>query len=139
MGSAIGFGELAFFIAACRANELQTQRFGPLAGDQTDTTGGGVKQNQVPGMQTGLRQSALEQILHRHAFEHHAGCGFKRNIVRQFADVFGRHHTRFAIASGRGAGISGAVACFQMGDAFAHSFNHAGAFHAQAVRQGQRV
>ena len=139
MGRAIGFGQCTFFVAACGADELQTQRLGPLTSNQTHATGGGVEQNQVPGLQTGLRQSALEHILHGHAFKHHAGCGFKRNIVRQFADVFGRHYSRFAIASGRGAGISRAVACFQMGDAFAHGFNHASTLHAQAMRHRQGV
>ena len=134
MGRTIGFGQGAFFVAAGRANELVTQGFGPLASNQAHTTGGGVEQNQVTRLQTALRQGALEQILHRQALEHHGRTGIKIDVVGQFADVFGGHHTCFAIASRRRTGIGCAVTGFQMRHARAYGLDHPRSFHAQAMR-----
>ena len=134
MGCTIGFGQGAFFVAAGRANQLVTQRFGPLASNQAHTTGGGVEQNQVTGLQTALGQGALEQILHCQALEHHGRTGIKVDVVGQFADIFGRHHTRFAIASWRRTGIGSAVAGLQMRHASAHGLDHPRSLHAQAMR-----
>ena len=77
--------------------------------------------------------------MHGQALEHHGGTGVKVDVVGQFADVLGRHDPRFAIAARRGAGISGTVACFEVGNALTHRFHHARGFHAQTMRQCQRV
>jgi len=114
-------------------------RFGPLASNQSHTTGCGVKQNQVTGLQTGLGQGALEQILYGEALEHHGRAGVKIDVIGQFAHIFGGHDTCLAIAARRGAGIDRTVARFEVGDALAHGFHHTRGFHAQAMRQCQRV
>ena len=47
MRRAVLFGQRAFFIGAGRADQLQAQRFGPLAGNQPDTPGCGMEQDEI--------------------------------------------------------------------------------------------
>ena len=137
MGCAMFFGQGAFGRAACRADELQAQGLGPLAGDQADTPRRSVKENKVAGLQAFNRQGLLQQVLRREAFQHHGRAGVKGDVVRQLAHRFGRHHTALAVAARRVAGIGRAVAHLEVRDPCAHGFNNACTLHAQ--RQGQGI
>jgi hypothetical protein len=129
--------QCAFGRAACRADQLQAQGPGPLAGDQTDATRRGVEEHEVAGLQAFDRQRALQEVLHRQALQHHARRGVEGNAVGQLADRLGRHHPHFAVRARHVARIGRAVTDFQVRDALAHRLDHTGAFHAQG--QGQRV
>ena len=137
MGRAMLQRQCAFGRAAGRAYELQPQRPRPLAGNQTHTPCGSVKQHKVTGLQSLDRQRLLQQVLRGQPLQHHAGCRVEGNAVGQAHHVLGRHHARFAVAARRVAGIGGAVAGLQVRDANAYRLDDAGAFHAQ--RQRQRV
>ncbi len=132
-------GQRAFFVRACRADQLQAHGLGPLAGDQAHAAGRRVEQHKVAGLQPALRLGAAQQVLHRQALEHHGGTGLEGDSVGQLADAFGRHHTQLAVAAGRLAGVGGAVAHLQVRDALAHGLDHTRGLHAELQRHGQLV
>ena len=129
--------ELAFGVAAGGGNQLQPERARPLASDQTDAAGRCVEQHEVAGHQAFGRQRLLQQVLRCQALEHHRRAGFERDRVGQLAHALGRHHPGLAVAAGRVAGVSRAVADPQVGHACADRLDNASALHAQV--QGQRV
>ena len=139
MGRPVLLGQRALGVRTCSANELQAQGFGPLAGDQAHTAGGGMEQHMVTFLQAHHWQGTAQQVLGGQALEHHGGASLEADGVGELADVFGGHHTHFAVAAGGVAGIRGAVAGLQVGDAGADGLNDAGAFHAQGQRHGEGV
>jgi hypothetical protein len=80
-----------------------------------------------------------QQVLHGQALEHHGRAGLERDVIRQLAHAFGRHHAHLAVAAGRLAGVSGAITHLQVRDAFAHRLDDARGFHAELQRHGQLV
>ena len=77
----VGQRQLAFGVAAGGGNQLQTQRFCPLAGNQAHTAGGGVEQHKVAGHQAFNRAGFEQQILRRQTLEHHRGTRLKADAV----------------------------------------------------------
>ena len=61
-------------------------------------------------------EGAVDQVLHGHALEHHAGSLLVADIVGQLDGAVGRHQTLGRVAAER-AHIGDAVADFQVGDA----------------------
>ena len=133
------FGQRTLLVRARRTDKLQAHRFGPLAGNQPDSAGCRVEQNEIIALQTALWLCAAQQVLHGQALEHHGGAGLKTDRIRQLADAFGRHHAHLAVAAGRLAGIGSAVACLQVRNAFANGLHNARRLHAQAQRHRQLV
>ena len=128
---------LAFFIAACSADQRDPFGFCPLAGDQAYPARCCVEQNRVAGFQ---RCGAVEKILHRQAFQHHCSAFFKADRLGQNADLIRGHNAHFAIGAGRGVErIGDPIARFQMRDIASNRVNKAGGLCAQCMRQGHRV
>ena len=136
VGAAVGFGERSFLVVRHGADHGDTHCLEPLAGDQADAAGSGVPQHGVPGLD---RIRFFDQVLHRHALQHHRRTLLKRNRIGQLHEFLGRHHTRFTISALRAAGIGDAVAGLDVGDARADRFDYACAFSAEARWQRRRV
>ena len=71
--------------------------------------------------------------LQRNAPNCYEGRFLEGNAIGQRADLCGRHDAHVAIGARRYGGIGGAIALFQMGDAFAHGLDDAGRLHAEGV------
>src|SRR4029079_3849306 len=74
--------EFGLLFGADSADDGRAEMIGPLAGDQADATGGRV--NEADGALLDL-VGLVDQVLHRHALEHHAGRLLVRDFGRQFA------------------------------------------------------
>ncbi|MCY1520145.1 hypothetical protein D9M68_549160 [compost metagenome] len=131
--------ELALGIAAGRADELQAERLGPLAGDEAHAAGRGMEQHEVARLQAFGGQRLLQQVLRGEALEHHGRAGLEGDVVGQFAHALGGHHAQFAVGAGRLARVGGAVAHLQVRHALAHCLDDARGFHAQLQRHLERV
>eukprot|EP01038_Epipyxis_sp_PR26KG_P017394 gene17394-24037_t len=104
--AAMCLGQLAFFVRADGAYHRHTQRPGPLAGDETNATGSGVKQDGFAAFQ---REGAAEQVLHGQALQHHRRRRFETDSVRQLDQRRYRHHTHIGIRAWWTTGVGDAV------------------------------
>jgi len=118
------------------ADQFDPLRSGPLAGDQPDPAGGGVKENRLPLFQ---RPDPVKEILHRQTLQHHRRGLLIRDRVGQGADLRGGHDPGLGIGAGGRGGIGGAVTLLQMAHTRAHRLDDARALHPKRVGQGQRV
>ncbi len=135
--AAVGTGDLRLGIGAHGADHRGPQAPGPLAGDQADATGGRVDQHRVTGFHP---VDAPQQVVGRHAAQHHRGGGALLDVVRQLHQARGRHDAGLGIGPGRRRGIGHPVAFLEGRHPFPHVLHHARGLHAQAARQGrQRV
>jgi hypothetical protein len=128
--------ELGLVFGACRADDGDAQRLGPLHRDQPDTPGSGVKEYRLAALQL---VGPPEQVLHRHSLEHHGGRGFEVDGPRQLHQDLRRHHAGFRIGSRRTACEGHAISHLHLGHPGADLFHLARPFHPDARRQGQRI
>jgi hypothetical protein len=98
-----------------------------------------MEQHMIAGLQALNGACFHEQVLGCEALEHHGGARFKGNVVGQFANALGGHHTLFAVAAWWLAGISGTIAHLEVCHALTHGFHNARSFHAQLEGHGQGV
>ena len=132
----MGFGERSLLVARHRADDRHAHGLEPLAGNQANPAGGGVPEYRVAGLD---REGFLDQVLHRHALQHHRRALLERQGVGEFHQLLGGHHARFRIGTLRAAGVGDAIASLDVGDAAAYCLDDAGTFSAQAGRQGGGV
>jgi len=128
MRAAMRLGKLTFFIASHSTDHVDTERTRPLAGDQANATGGSVEQNRFAAFQ---RESAMEQVLHGQALQHHGSGCFKTDRVWQFHQTTCWHHAHIRIRTRRAASIGNTIARLDVLDIRANSFDHARTFHPQ--------
>ena len=136
MGAAIGPCDRGLLIRAHCADHGDTERAGPLAGDQADAAGRSVIENGLAALQ---RVDLPEQVLRRHALHHQRRGGTVRNAVRQRDEHVGRHDTDVRIGALRSEQIADAIAGLDVGYPRSNRFDHADSVGAEAVRQRQRV
>ena len=118
-------GQCGFFRASGRADHGAVEGLGPLASQQPDTSGGGVKQKSLSSLK---RICPVKQVLDRHALEHDRGRGFIANRRRQNDGNGCRKVAQFAVGSGRSGGISHAVAGMEARHIRAGFFHDSGGF-----------
>ena len=74
------FRQRGLFVGADATDQARAQRFGPLAGDQPNSAGGGMEQEHLTRLHVvGLAQ----QVVHRQPFEERSGALLKAEVVRQ--------------------------------------------------------
>ena len=128
-------GELGLGRTANRADDCRAELFQPLAGDQADTAGGGVKQN---GFAFPHFVGPSNQIFCGHALKHHRGCLLVRNPGWKLDYSVGGHNPHLRVGAwGRGVGDTVANA-----EAFyiaAYRLDGSGRFHADTMWHGQGI
>ena len=98
--AAVGAGELRLLVGADGADDRRADGLRPLAGDEADAAGGGVEED---GLARLHRVGAAQEILRRHALEHHRGGGLVVDALRDLDDVRGGHQADLGVgAHGRG-------------------------------------
>ena len=132
MRAAVGQGQFRFFRCADGTDNGGAQMFGPLAGDQPDTTGRRMQENDIAGLDCG---AALQKIAGRHALQHHGRGLAGGNRRREFDQPMGGYPPPFGIGPGRQSGVGHAIAFRNIGYAGPDGFHPAGAFHARDGRQ----
>src|SRR5262249_11791968 len=84
--AAVFLRKLGLFFRTDGADDGRAEMIGPLACDQTDAAGSRMDEADRALLDlVGL----VDEILHGHALEHHAGRLLVRNIVRQFDSAVG--------------------------------------------------
>ena len=136
MVAAMSLGEFGFLVAADGADDGRAQRLGPLARDEADPAGRGMEQDGVAFLDlVGLP----DEVLGRHALEHHRGRLLIGDAVRQHDQAIRRHDPLLGIGAVGAARIGDAVADLHVGDARADRLDHAGRLRPEAAWQGGRV
>lgn len=74
------------------------------------------------------------QILRRHALEHHRGALLIADAVRQDNQAVGGHNPRFGISALRSVAVGDAIARLDVDDARTDFLDDAGAFGAEPAR-----
>jgi hypothetical protein len=101
MGRAMRFGQRALGVAARRADELQAQRLGPLAGDQAHPAGGGMEQHKVALFAgPALRLGARSRYCAVRPLSIMAAPVSKLMASGSLHTQLGRHHPQLAVAPG---------------------------------------
>ena len=80
MVGAAFLGEFGLVLRTDGADHVGAEIVRPLAGDETDAAGGGMDEHVVALLHL---VGTPQQVLHRHALEHHAGGLFVADLVRQ--------------------------------------------------------
>ena len=132
--AAVLLGDLGLFLRADGADDGGAEIVCPLAGNQADAARSGVDQAYSAFFHL---VGFVQQILHGHAFEHHAGSLIIGNIVRQFYCTIGRHQPLGGIAA-QGTNKGHAITYLEVGDAWADGHDFAGAFIAGNKRHSDR-
>ena len=132
---AVAFGQRDLVLRAYRSDDGCADMLCPLAEDQPDAAGGGMKQDGFARFHLiGPRQ----QILHRHAFQQRCGGGVIGNIFRQLHQLVRGDVVRLRIGADR-ARIGDAIAFLQRCHAITQRFDDAGRFAAKPCGQRQFV
>ena len=96
MVAAMSLGEFGFFVAADGADDRRAQRLGPLARDEADAAGCRVEQDGIAFLDlVGLP----DEVLGRHALEHHRRRLLIGDAVRQHDQAIRRHYPLFGIGA----------------------------------------
>ncbi len=111
-------------------------RLEPLAGDQPDSTSGGVEQDRLARLD---RVGPADQVLGGHPLEHGGGRRPVRHAVRDRDQDAGRQQPRLGVRPGRAAGVGDPVARTDDGHARADRLDDPGRFAPQPARQRDRV
>ena len=136
MVAAMGLGEFGFLVAADGADDGRTQRLGPLARDEADPAGRGMEQDGVAFLDlVGLP----DQVLGRHALEHHRGRLLIGDAVRQHDQAIRRHDPHLRIGALGAARIGNAITDLYVSDARTDRLDHAGRLCTKAAWQGGRI
>ncbi len=131
--TAVGTRQFGLLVAAHRADHGRAQMPRPLAGDQSDSAGGGVQQDGIARLHP---VGAPQQVLSGHALQHHGGGGALVDGVGQRHHPVGGDQSDFGVSADRRTGVGHPVAGLEFGHALADRFHPPRAFHAQ--RPGQR-
>jgi len=134
--AAVRLCQFGFLFRADRADHRRADRVQPLAGDEADAAGGGMEQHGVALLDF---EGAADEILDRHALQHHRRGGAVIDGIGQLHQAVPRHDAGLGIGAGRQVRIGDTVAGLEGGDAVAHRFDDTHALHADGRRILQRV
>ena len=128
-------GEFRLLLGRDHADDRRAEVLRPLAKDQPHAAGGGMHHDRVAGLH---RIGAADQVLRRHALQHHRRGGLEIDAVGHLHQTVGGDHPLGRIAAQR-AGIGDAVAGLHGGHACADSHHRAGALLADDQRHHRRL
>ena len=128
---AMCYGELLLFFGRDNADDVGAEVFGPLTENEPDAAGGGMNDDHVT---IAHAVGAMEQILRRHALQHHRRrlIGFDR--VRQDDDPIGGHVATLGVGS-KDAAVGDTVTRLDVDHAAADRLDQTGTFHADDRRE----
>ena len=132
--AAVGLGERGLFLGRHRAEYGGAKCGGPLAQEDAHAAGGGLYQHDIAGADL---VNLAQQILRRHALQHHRRRRLVSDPVGNFDQAIGRDDTRFTVAA-RNRRIGHPIAGLELGDLGANGLDHAGALVAGNERQAER-
>jgi hypothetical protein len=136
MIAAMSLRELRLLVIADGSDDGCAQRLGPLARDEANPTGCRMEQDGVAFLDhVGLP----DEVLSRHALEHHRGRLLIGDAVRKHDQAIRRHDPHLRIGALRAARIGNAITDIYVGDAWADRLDHASRLCAKAAWQGGRV
>ena len=129
MVATMGAGECCFFFRACRADDGGTQMLCPLAGNEANAACRRMPEDRLTLLYT---ECLAQKKLRGEALQHQGCCFLIAHAIRYFDTACRGNIMRFSICTDRTGRIGDAITHFEIGDAFAHRFNDACAFHADA-------
>ncbi len=132
--TAIGLGEVGLLLRADGADHVGAEIIRPLAQDEADAARRRMDQHVHAFAHL---EGAVQQILDRHALEHHAGGLLIVDRVRQLDGAI-RRQVAFGRIGAERHHIADAVAHLEVGDARPQRQNLSGAFVAGDERQSER-
>ena len=129
---AIGPRQVRLLLGRHHTDHGRPQMARPLAHNQPHPTGGGMHHNRLARLHF---MRAPQQILRRHALQHHRRPGGEIDAIGQLHQLVRGNAALGRIGTDRPAGIGNPVAHRHLGHARADRQHGAGRFHAQRGRQ----
>ena len=135
MRASISARDFGLGVVGHSTDDRDAERLEPLHREQSDAAGSGGPQHGITGLD---RIGLLDQILNRHALQHHGRALFEADGLRHLDQHTRRHHPRFRIGAVAATGISDAIACLDVSNPGADRFNHTCTLGAESGRHRGR-